>query len=226
MGKYIPALKEKNPKVNLAVVQYPVLNKGDVPKFIQRDWEYNTFGAAAISVANKNPVETVKWLDYLYSEEGHLLKNFGVDGLTYKMENGYPKYTDLITKNPDKLSIGEAMGKYFRANYPSPGLADDRYLEQYYEFPQQKEALKTLSKYADNAVKVLMPPATNSPQEAEELSKIMAEVKTYQSEMMFKFIMGVEPLDNFDKYKEQLKKMNIEKAISYKQAALDRYNKR
>ncbi|MNW17571.1 hypothetical protein D3C71_2167990 [compost metagenome] len=54
----------------------------------------------------------------------------------------------------------------------------------------------------------------------------MAEVKTYQSEMLFKFIMGIEPVANFDKYKEQLKKMNIEKAIGFKQAALDRYNKR
>ncbi|MDQ1911561.1 hypothetical protein RAC89_14110 [Paenibacillus sp. GD4] len=44
--------------------------------------------------------------------------------------------------------------------------------------------------------------------------------------MLFKFIMGVEPVENFDKYRERLKKMNIEKAISMKQAALDRYNKR
>ncbi|WP_284643721.1 extracellular solute-binding protein [Paenibacillus silviterrae] len=226
MGKFIPALKGKSPNVSLVMVQYPVAVKGSTPKFIPRDWEYNAFGAAAISTSNKHPEETVKWLDYLYGSEGHMLKNFGVEGLTYKMENGYPKYTDLIMKNPDKLSIGEAMGKYFRANYPSPGLADDRYLEQYYDFPQQKEALTTLSKYADNAVKVLMPPATNTPEEAEQLSKIMAEVKTYQSEMLFKFIMGVEPVENFDKYREQLKKMNIEKAISMKQAALDRYNKR
>lgn len=226
LGKYLPALREKDPKATLVMAQYPVLNKGETPSFIPRDWEYNQYGAAAITTANKNPVDTVKWLDYLYGDEGHMLKNFGIEGLTYKLENGYPKFTDLILNNPDKLPVAQAMGKYFRGNYPSPGLTDDRYLEQYYVYPEQKDALKTLSAYAGNAVKVLFPPATNTPQESEELAKLMGEINTYKDEMMFKFIMGSEPIANFDKYIDQLKKMGIEKAIGLKQAALDRYNAR
>jgi putative aldouronate transport system substrate-binding protein len=38
--------------------------------------------------------------------------------------------------------------------------------------------------------------------------------------------MGAEPLTSFDKYKDQLKKMGVERAIALKQAALDRYNSR
>ncbi|MDF2922457.1 MAG: hypothetical protein K0R57_1371 [Paenibacillaceae bacterium] len=226
IGKYLPVLREKDPKATLVMAQYPVLNKGETPRFIFRDWEYNHSGAAAITTANKNPVDTVKWLDYLYGSEGHMLKNFGVEGLTYKLENGYPKYTDLILNNPDKLPVAQAMGKYFRANYPSPGLADDRYLEQYYVYQEQKDALKTLSTYADNAVKVLFPPATNTPQESEEVTKLGGEISTYKDEMLFKFIMGTEPIANFDKYTDQLKKLGIERVVALKQAALDRYNAR
>lgn len=54
----------------------------------------------------------------------------------------------------------------------------------------------------------------------------MNDVKTYRDEMMAKFIMGAEPLSNFDKFVSTLKSMGIDEAVKAKQAALDRYNKR
>lgn len=225
LGKYLAAFEANNNQdANMVMTQYPVLEKGTEPVFIPRDFEFNLYGAAAITTANQHPVETVKWLDYLYSDEGHLLKNFGIEGLTYNMVDGYPTYTDLILKNPDGLNVAQATAKYFRANYPSPGLGDKRYLEQYYAYPQQKEALSLLAQYGDNAVDVLFPPATNTPDEAQELSVIMGEINTYRDEMIYKFILGAESLDNFDKFTQQLKAMRIEEAIALKQAALDRYN--
>ncbi|MNN98616.1 hypothetical protein D3C81_2180460 [compost metagenome] len=54
----------------------------------------------------------------------------------------------------------------------------------------------------------------------------MSEVDTYVKEMMFKYVMGNEPLNNFAKYRETLKKLNIERAIEIYQAAYDRYQKK
>ncbi|TBL73924.1 extracellular solute-binding protein [Paenibacillus thalictri] len=227
IGKYLNAMQDKDPKYDLVGAPYPVLRKGDEPKFINKPYEYRGGGSAGITTSNKNVAETAKWLDYFYSDEGHMLKSFGVEGQTYNMVNGYPKYTDLITKNPDKLSIGEAMGKYLRVAQPSPGLVgDDRYADQYFALPQQKEASAIFSKHQKNADAILLPRITQTPEEASELSSIMAEVNTYQSEMFLKFVMGAEPIGNFDKYKSQLKSLKIERAIELKQAALERYNKR
>jgi putative aldouronate transport system substrate-binding protein len=147
--------------------------------------------------------------------------------LTYTNENGYPKYTDLIMKNPDKLSIAQAMGKYLRSNYPSPGFVnDDRYLEQYYQLPQQQESIKVWGTYEKNAVGVKMPLVSATPDESQRLAKIMAEVNTYADEMYIRFIQGQESLDNFDKYVAQMKKMKIEEAIQLQQASVERFNKR
>lgn len=227
LGKYLPAGVEKNPKFDLAPVQYPVLKQGEQPKFINIVYEYRGSGSAAITTANKNAAAAAAWLDQFFTDDVHMLKSFGLEGQTYKNENGYPKYTDLIMKNPDKLSVGEAMSKYLRASTPAPGfVGDDRYSDQYYQLPQQKEASVVFSKFKNNASAVSMPLVSATPQESSELSTIMAEVKTYQSEMFLKFVMGSEPLANFDKYQAQLKKMKIERAIELKQASLDRYNKR
>jgi len=100
MGKYLNAMKD-DPKFDMVAAQYPVMNKGDEPQFVLRPWEYRGEGSVAITPANKYPERSAELIDYLYSEEGALLKNFGIEGLSYNMENGYPKYTDLILNNPD-----------------------------------------------------------------------------------------------------------------------------
>ncbi len=225
MGSLLPALQKEQPKANLVGVQYPVLNKGEEPKFVQATWEYDNVGTV-ITKSNKHPEETVKALDYLYGKEGSLLKNFGVEGQTYTMVNGQPKYTDLILKNPDNLPLGQAMAKYFIANYSFSGIDDDRYNDQYYQLQQQKDAVKLFAKYANNAYSVLMPPISLTTDESKELAKIMTEVNTYLNEALTRTIMGVEKVENYAKVLEQLKKMNIDRAIEIQQAAVDRYNKR
>ncbi|MDF2921429.1 MAG: hypothetical protein K0R57_343 [Paenibacillaceae bacterium] len=225
IGTYTQALQKDNPKAQLTAVQYPVLKKGDKPSFIKRNWEWDSFGAA-ITKSNKNPAETVKALDYLFSPEGQMLKNFGVEGQTYTMVSGQPVYTDLILKNPNNLSISQAMAKYFQASYPFIGMDDDRYNDQLYTNNAQKDALKIFSEYGDNATKVLLPPISLTPEESDQLSKIVTNAKTYRDEMVVKIMLGVEPLSSIDKMVEQLKKMDIEKAVKINQDALNRYNTR
>lgn len=225
MGAWLPSLQQDDPKAMLSAVQYPVMNKGDEPKFTETGWDYSNTGAV-ITSANKNPEATIKALDYLFSEEGAMLKNFGIDGTTYTLVDGQPKFTDLIMKNPDGLPIGQAMAKNFIANYPFPGPDDDRYNDQYYSLDAQKEAVKAYAKFAKNSASVLIPPVSLTPEEASEFSKIMTDVDTYRSEIVTKLIMGTSSLDSFDKAIEQFKKMGIERAIEIQQAAFDRFNKR
>lgn len=143
------------------------------------------------------------------------------------MDKGYPKYTDLIMKNPYKLPVSLAMTKYTRANYPSPGFVnDDRYLEQFYVLEQQREAIQIWGEFEGNVENVMLPLVSATKEESEQLAKIMAEVRSFSDEMYTRFILGEEPIENYDQFVSQLKMMNIEKAIQLQQAAVERYNKR
>ncbi|HHV59568.1 MAG TPA: hypothetical protein GXX49_04640 [Clostridiaceae bacterium] len=51
----------------------------------------------------------------------------------------------------------------------------------------------------------------------------MTQVNTYSDEMVLRFIMGAEPLANFDAYVAQLKAYGIEEAIQITQNAYNRY---
>lgn len=221
VGRYIDLAKPTTPSFDLVGTQYPTLN-GSGKAIGSYSFPFSGVGAA-ITPSAKNPEQIVKWLDFKYGQEGHMLFNFGIEGQSYKMENGYPKYTDIIMNNPDKLPVAQAMAKFFLASFSGPFVQDKRYIEQFYVKPQQSGAQKEWMK-ADHTK--LMPPVTLTVDESSKTASIMADVKTYRDEMINKFIMGAEPIENFDKYVNTIKGMKIEEAIKAQQAALDRYNKR
>lgn len=225
IGKWLPALQAKDPKADLIAAPYPVMKKGDKPKFGQKDFAFTSItGNVAISAKTKNAELAVKMLDYGYGEQGHLFFNFGTPVVSYNLENGYPKYTDLIMNNPEKLAPAQAMSLYFRGSYGGTFIQDKRYIEQYLTLKQQKDAL-AVWKNTDND-KYGLPPVSPTPQEATEMAKIMNDVNTLVDEASLKIILGSEPLDYFDKYVEKLKTLRIDRAVEIQNAALDRYKKR
>lgn len=224
IGKWQPIVQDKEKAALLGPAPYPVLIKGDKPKFGQRSYAYVGTGGVAISSKSKNAEAAAKLLDYGYSDEGHMLFNFGIEGISYNLEGGYPRYTDLILENPNKLAPSQALSLYNRASYFGPFVQDVRYMEQYYTLPQQREAIQV---WANTEVDShILPQMPKTELESAELSSIMIDVMTLVDEMSLKIILGVEPLDTFDTYVSKIKASKIERAIQIQKSALDRYYKR
>ncbi|BFT70361.1 ABC transporter substrate-binding protein [Paenibacillus sp. P36] len=224
IGKWQPLITAKDPKGVLVAAPYPVLKKGDIAMYGQKDPSFSPGGMVAITASSKNIETAAKLLDYGYSEEGHNYFNFGTEGVSYKMENGYPKYTDLLMKNPDKLAPAQALSLYVRGNYNGPFVQDKRYIEQYLALQTQRDAVTTWQK--TDVDKHKLPPVTATPEESTELAKIMTDVNTLVDEMTLKIILGTEPVDSFDKYQEKFKSVKLSRALEIKKASLDRFNKR
>ena len=227
-GVYLKQMEKKNPDYNLVAAPYPVLKKGDVNEFCSYEQDvYQSF--LAISTSCKEPEKAAEWMNFWYSDEGYKLMNFGVEGKTYNMVDGKPVYTDEILHNPDNLSINEALSLHCRATQAAPGLRQaPEYLEQYYQYPQQIDSLKLWSKNTD-AVKKHVLPACISPsdRDREEYYALSASVRTYVEEMNLKFITGEEPIENYDKFVENLKdKFNMKKLLQIQQNMYDSYLER
>jgi putative aldouronate transport system substrate-binding protein len=223
IGKYMGLMKEKDPNFRIVGVHYPVLKAGDKPQLGQRDNVYPGGNSAAITSANKHVEETVKLFDYAYSEAGSLLFNFGVEGLTYTMVDGNPVYTDLIMKNPDKLPLAQSMSAHFRSNFAGPFVQDKRYIEQYFQLQEQKDAYKI---WQEPSNEKLMPPVTPNQDESRQFAKVMTEVNTRYDEVFAQVLTGAQPIETWDTFVEELKQIGIDDAVAVQQAALDRYNKR
>lgn len=222
LGKYMNLMSEKQPGFQLEGIGYPVINKGDKPLFGQRDYAVTGLGAA-ISSSNKNIEETIKWLDFAYGEEGNLLFNFGKEGVSYTMENGFPKYLPEVLKDPGGLPLQQSQAKHNRSNWNGPFVSDVRNSKQGIDTPAMENAKKV---WAEPTGEKQLPLITPSREESSKYSSIMTDINTYKGEMYVKFIIGSESLDQFDKFVNTLESMGIAEATKIQQAALDRYNKR
>ncbi len=226
LGQYTQIMNEADPEITQDDIRssVPVTSvKGQNAKFSKMNQVYDKSGvSAAISSQCKN-VEAAAWLlDWMYSEEGNLCCNFGIEGLTYEMQDGQPVYTDVIMKNPDGMSVANALAAYTRASTSGVCVQDPRYIEQYYEQDNQKEALELSMK--TDMDEHFFPPTSVSEENTERYAEIMNNVKTLSDEMEAQFIAGTVSLDaEWDGYIQQLKDFGIEEAISMMQEAYDNY---
>lgn len=224
MGTWINAAVKTNPDFMLVAAPYPTLNKGDTPEMGQIDNRYPNQASVAITTSCKDVETAARLMDYAYSEAGHMLFNFGIEGESYEMIDGYPTYTDKILNNPDGWSVAQSMSAYIRGNYNGPFVQDLRYIEQYYTIETQKVSNQIWG--ATNAARHKVPPITPTTEESKEYSTIMNEINTYRDELTLKFIFGDESLDNFDKFVQTLYELGLDRALEIQNAALERYNAR
>jgi putative aldouronate transport system substrate-binding protein len=219
MGKFM-GLKNSDPDFSLVGLPFPVGPAGK--SYGDRNWN-STGQGIAVSEKCANKAAAMKWGDYMYTQDGIMLSNFGLEGLTYKMANGRPVYTDLIMKNPDKLPVINALSKYLLVS--SNGVLvqiEDSFRAMHDK--RQQEASEGYMNSTDSAL--VMPPTQPAPKQAEVLAGKMNDVYTYVDEMLNKFVMGAAPLEDFDKYVATIRKMGIDEAAAIWQDAVDKYSKR
>ncbi|MBQ4110036.1 MAG: extracellular solute-binding protein [Clostridia bacterium] len=226
LGKWLETMAPKNTSFDLVGVRYPIVKEGDKARFGPFESAYPMSNSAAITTACKTPELAAKLLDYTYTEEGHILTNFGVEGKSFNYVDGYPTYSEIVTNNPDGLTMNQALTIYSRANVAGPCINDKRYLEQFYAKPQQKEALNAWLESYDASMAALMPSVSLTPEESQDYANLYNEIQKCRDTMSVSFISGVEPLSNFDKYIDQLKQLGLDKVLEIQQAAYDRYVKR
>jgi putative aldouronate transport system substrate-binding protein len=205
--------------INFAPVVAPVQNEGDTQHF--RFTTSPILNPWAITTSCKNPEAAVKFLDWCYTEEGSLLINYGIEGTTYTMVDGAPRFTDFILKNED----GNDGPTMWTANTweGCPGLRD--YSRGYQN--ADPKLLSACDVWNSSGSDYSMPMGlTLTSDEADEYSKIMADIQTYVDTNTPKFIIGTKSLDEYSSFVDELKSMKIERALEIKQAALDRYNNR
>ena len=83
-------LYKTNPEMQYELLG-PFLNKsGNICAQVEQKGR-NGFPAMFISAQCKNPDAVFRFLDYVNSDEGHLLAYYGIEGTHYTMENGRPK---------------------------------------------------------------------------------------------------------------------------------------
>ena len=229
IGKYENMMASIDPNFKLTGAPYPVLKKGDTNLLYCSGTIVANPTVCVICSKSQHQDVAMAYLNYGYSKEGHTLYNFGVSGTSFEFENGYPKYTSLITKNPEGISMQSVLMAYGYSSTQGPMIQDPRYSEQYLSSPDQQEALKT---WAANESKVTpnnnwMPLGRLDSTESSSVASSETQISTYRDEMLLKFITGIQPINDssWNTYVKQLNGLGLDNDIKVRQTAEDRFRK-
>ena len=203
----IDALKSIDASIELIPVQYPVMQNYNALNTLQCTPSITESGIA-ISSRNNYPVESMKWIDYAYSEEGYRLFNFGIEE---------PSYEPVI--EPKHAGSGSLQ------KLPEvPGYKADTCITGY-EYQEQKTAVRLWSASAgDNNPSVMPPVSFTREEENDEFLAIMKNLSLYTNEMFAMFVVSGSPPYSFDEYAEKAEKLGAGRAVEIMQAAYERYN--
>ena len=182
-------------------------------------------GASGISVSalTEHPEEAIEYMNWLYTEEGILVSNYGVEGEGFVYdENGKPQYTDAVLNNPDGMPA-------FVATFVYTSLVGT----PYYNTTERKiasfssEAEKEcISVWTDNNTGTALYQGKMTLEESEEYNSLVSDVSTFVNEQVLRFVMGERSLDEYDDFLSELEGMGIGRLVELKQAAYDRYLER
>lgn len=178
----------------------------------------------SISMSNKYPVESIKYLDFWFSSQGERLATYGIEGVTYEMKDGKPVFTDLVMNNelPINAYIKSLGGQQYQLAHIN--------LSEYETFMMSPEGVDVLNLYkTSDVINKKYPKLPAMSFTTEEMDTIQAKwsvISTYIQEQMQKWTFDGSTIDSgFDKYMSDLKGMGIEDVLAAYQSAYDRAQK-
>lgn len=219
---YLPEMQENNAAASLAAM--PWLKAADGKRYTPREDVAGNMATivTVITSACEDPVSAVRFIDYMYSEEGSNLLTWGIEGESYEVVDGKKRLTALA------LSVDEEKGWLRLYDYAIGHASFPKYdgetvvLASYPE-----EQLIAECTWADASTALVYPPyITMSLEDRAFCDSIMDDVTTYITEMELKFITGETPLSSFDSYVDQLDKMGINQALDIYRKAYANYLER
>ena len=177
-----------------------------------------------ITTTNKYPKETARWADYWYGEIGQTYV-YGVENVTYTIENGEAKWTDWVLKNPAGKTMNEARGAvtFGRSIWPTifqPWSLTSATVADYIEEDRKK--------YRDPStfVEPMVPGLSFSADDNSTISQKLTDIQTYVDEALVNFIIGKKPMSEWDSYVKGVKDMGMDEILNIYQKSYERWQKR
>ena len=185
---------------------------------------WQTSDGVCISTNCENVDMAIKFLDFMFTEPGQLLVNYGLEGISYELdENGKPQWTEAMYPTAEKTFL-QSSATYLL--YGLPTLEDSHANDPMTYDDRAMEALELWKTGFDGAYDY-PGDLTMTAEETEEYTALINDIDTHANEYLLKWVTGAADIDaTWDTYVEELNNMGLERCIEIQQTALDRYNAR
>lgn len=207
------------PDSNVQPVRAMVLEEGDLNGFDDAGTSRVSKGGAAVACSCSEIELAVQIIDYCYSDDGILLNNYGVEGVSFEYDdNGEPVLTDLVTNNPDGYDFALALIKY-TSSTPCSICINERNFLGYTD-----AQVAAIDLWLRNTDSVMAPGAVWTVDNQTEYSGIVSDLGSYVSTMCLQFITGEKSMDEWDSFIEEVtSSFDVDRMTELYQEAVDTY---
>jgi putative aldouronate transport system substrate-binding protein len=189
---------------------------GTIP--FQDESSYTASTPWSISTQCECPELLMQWCNYMYTDEGALLCNYGIENESFVFdENGTPVFTDLVLNNPD-MSTTVALFMYCMDRGP---FYRDETREQSGYTAAQKAASDIWT--SNQTTGRAMGSTSLNTEESDKVNQFYGDIKTYIEQSVLEFIIGNRDLSEFDAYVAHVEEMGIDQVTACYQDAYERY---
>lgn len=202
--------RKKNPEYKWAIMTPPRSENGENKT---AKMNVDPTGYVVCNTGNQESIlNSIKLVDWMYSDEACELLSWGKEGETYIEENGNRKFM---------LEEGETAGAKFGAHSYGlyqridPAAASVKHSEE------QESMMEFALEHIEEEVNPKLWLDLNN-EEDKETSDRLLEIDTYVEEMLSKFLLGQEPLSNWDDFQADLKEMGVENLVEIYETAYNR----
>ena len=220
---------EAGSSFKLTPVEPPVNVETGEPGHLGRLVDYVSPKGYSLSTALEPGSETFdavcSMLDYLYTNEGSELMNYGMEDVTFTYDaDGNHVWTDLMVNNPDGLAYSWCISRYtFGAG--SFRIDSSRTLANYGD--EEMHLIEVWNNGECDTRDVLPSSGLSlTSDEAAAYSAGFSDIRTHAQQNILAFITGTRSIDEYDTFVEELESMNVDECTQILQDALDRYNQR
>ena len=175
------------------------------------------------ALKNGKVEKCLELINFLYSEEGSRLQNWGVEGISYTVqEDGSFKWTDLVEADADGYDRSEAVFKYA---LPTMGawpkaMSYESWGAMNLVAPSQIIANQN---YAQGDVGLDRVKFNPNEEELEVIQAVFTDITTRVGEVVWQVVTGVKPIEAIDDLLVEVEKMGIGDVVDAWNSAYTRF---
>lgn len=167
------------------------------------------------SNAEDKAEQIIKFMDYVFSDEGRTLMNYGVEGKSYKEVNGKKEFIVKFEEEGNK-PIGTPVWNFLQDRLTFPAPVNNPAYYQWMDDLTRSFATTYFDKYAN-----IMPSLKYTTEQLEKRSSLLARVEDEVNSNLVKFVTGKRSLSEWDSFVQEMDEIGYSDVIKIDQEAYD-----
>lgn len=209
---FTPLVKDRIPDFKFQAFEPPVATENGVSMVGRYNTETNGFSIPNSGDENRI-AKAAKFVDWFYTDEAKELVSWGKEGETYEIKDGKKNFiSDEKGTDIGNLYGFQLYGTFTRLDPEAVLIA------------QSETIAETRDMVIEHTLPYMNPTQWLSFNEKEQkiVDEYFAACMTYSEEMFAKFMLGQEPISNFDKFVQNINEMGVDKLLAAYESAYNR----